>query len=314
MQSIVLGLSDLGVSRLAYGCMRISSGWDRNKIAPKDIQHGISILEQAVDCGYTFFDHADIYGDTTCEIIYGEALKKHPDWKGKFVVATKCGICWEGVPEKRSPYRYDFSYQHIKWSAEQSLRRLGLDTIDLYQLHRPDFLADPSEIARAFTELKAEGKVRYFGVSNFRPSLVLALQKALSFPLLSNQVEIHLNRLDCFTDGTLDQCLELKLSPLAWSPLDRGHLATGFKPDPHAAKEPDRSHLFEVLDAEAAELGADRTTIALAWLLKHPSGIVPIVGSANPQRIREMVKALDIDLSRDAWYRILEAARGGRLP
>ena len=309
-----LGTSGIEITRLAYGCMRISGSWDRTKVDSQAINKGIQSLESAVDAGYTFFDHADIYGDTTCESIFGKAIALHPAWRDKLVIATKCGIRFEDEPLPGQPHRYDFSYEHIVRSAEESLQRLQIDRIDLLMLHRPDFLADPEEVARAFVKLRDEGKVREFGVSNFRPSLVSAIQSALPFALQVNQVEIHLRRLDPFTDGTLDQCLERKITPMAWSPLDRGRVATGHAPAP---EEPGYEHLLallKALDKAAEEFGTDRTVIALAWLLKHPSGIVPVVGSAKPENIRTAARATEIELDRDTWYRILLAARGEKLP
>ena len=294
--------------------MRISGSWDRNTVTDEVTKKGIQSIETAVDAGYTFFDHADIYGDTACESIFGKALKLHPDWRDKMVIATKCGIRFEDEPLPGQPHRYDFSFEHIVQSAEESLNRLQIDTIDLLMLHRPDFLADPEEIARAFTQLRESGKVREFGVSNFRPSLLSAVQKALPFALQVNQVEIHLGRLDSFTDGTLDQCLEHKITPMAWSPLYQGKLATGFNPDPEAPNYKHQIALLNVLDKTAQEFETNRTVIALAWLLKHPSGIIPVVGSANPVNIRTAAKATEIDLDRDTWYRILLAARGEKLP
>jgi len=313
MKTQLLGSSKIEITSLSYGCMRISGSWDRDKVDAAAIKRGISALEAAADAGYTFFDHADIYGDTTCESIYGEALKLHPDWRGKFVVATKCGIRFEDEPPG-TPHRYDFSHDHILTSAEDSLKRLSLDTIDLLMLHRPDFLANPAEIAEAFTKLRDSGKVREFGVSNFRPSLLSAVQSALSFPLLVNQVEIHLRRLDCFTDGTLDQCLERKITPMAWSPVAGGRLGTGAVPDPKDPKHEHHKEILTALDKAAADYNVDRTVIALAWLLKHPSKIVPVIGSVNPQNIRTAAKATDVNMDRDTWYRILRAARGEKLP
>ncbi len=292
--------------------MRLAGGWDRHRVGAKEIEQGVAIVEAAVECGYTLFDHADIYGDTACEMIFGQAMLKHPEWRERLVVATKCGIRWADQPEPGAPYRYDFSCEHIKRSVEGSLQRLQIEAIDLLQLHRPDYLADPADIARAFVELHTEGKVRYFGVSNFRPSLVRALQQALPWPLAVNQVEIHLNRLDCLTDGTLDQCLELEMTPLAWSPLDRGRLATGYTPEENDPRAADRLRLLRELDAIGTELGYGRSEVALAWLLKHPSGIIPIIGSVKPERIRESVRALEVPMSRENWYRLMEAARGAR--
>ena len=314
MKTQLLGTSSIEISRLAYGCMRISGSWDRATVDDAVIARGIEILESAVDAGYTFIDHADIYGDTACESIYGHALEKHPEWRDRLVVATKCGIRFEDEPNPGQPHRYDFSYEHILASVEESLGRLRVPRIDLLMLHRPDFLADPAEIARAFTELRAAGKVREFGVSNFRPSLLSAVQSALPFPLQVNQVEIHPLRLDCFTDGTLDQCLERTITPMAWSPLAQGRVGTGQEPKPDA---PNRAHhlaILAALDEAAAQFGCDRSVIVLAWLLRHPAGIVPVVGSVNPANIQNAARATEIEMDRDTWYRILLAARGVKLP
>ncbi len=310
MKTQRLGRTDFQVTRLAYGCMRISGGvWKREDLHEDAIRSGVRLVETAFDAGYNFFDHADIYGDTTCETIFGHALKLHPGWREKMVITTKCGIWFADHPNAGDPARYDFSYEHIVRSVEGSLARLGVETIDLLQLHRPDYLADPAEVAKAFTELREAGKVREFGVSNFRPTLLTMIQKSLSFPLQVNQVEIHLGRLDCFTDGTLDQCLEQGITPLAWSPLDRGRLATGAEPITEG-----RGRLLDALDETAKEYGTDRTSVALAWLLKHPTGIIPIVGTANEARIRDLTKADEVELSRVTWYKLLEAARGERVP
>jgi predicted oxidoreductase len=314
MKTQRLGRSSFEVSRLAYGCMRLTGHWARDRVTEEDIRRGIGMVEAAFEAGYNFFDHADIYGDSMCEIIFGRALALHPGWRARMFIATKCGIRWADQPKPGDPFRYDLSYRYIVDSAEGSLRRLGIETIDLLQLHRPDYLADPHEIARAFVELREAGKVREFGVSNFRPSLLAAVQRALPFPLQVNQVEIHLNRLDCFTDGTLDQCLELGMTPLAWSPLDRGKLATGAPPDVIEPDQQRRLKLLLALDAAAQHCEVSRTVIALAWLLRHPARIIPIVGSANPDNIRAAVRADELELDRETWYKLLEAAVGQRLP
>ncbi len=314
MKTQVLGASEIEVSRMAYGCMRLSGSWDRATVDDDVIKRGISLIETALEAGFTFFDHADIYGDTACESIFGEALALHPDWRDRMVIATKCGIRFEDEPTAGLPHRYDFSREHIILSAEESLGRLQIETIDLLMLHRPDFLADPEEIAYAFSDLHDSGKVREFGVSNFRPSLLSAVQKAVPFPLLVNQVEIHPLRLDAFTDGTLDQCLENEVTPMAWSPLARGRVAAGAEPDPN---DPNRDHVLalqEVLDRTAAEFEVDRTVIVLAWLLRHPSAIIPVIGSTNPDHIRNAARAAEIEMDRETWYHILRAARGVKLP
>jgi predicted oxidoreductase len=317
MNTQSLGPTDFQVSRLCYGAMRIAGGWDKDKVDAAAIDRGIRSLESAVEAGYTFIDHADIYGDTMCETIHGLALDRHPDWRDKLVVATKCGIRFEDEPPG-TPHRYDFSGEHIRWSIDQSLKRLKLERIDLYQLHRPDWLADPADIAAALIEIHDAGKVRYFGVSNFRPSLVDAVQGMLPFPLVSNQVEIHFLRLACFEDGTLDQCLENKMTPMAWSPLAGGRLAAAIdEKAPLPAAEHDVAtvmRLRPVLADIAQAYSVTPLAILLAWQMRHPSRIIPIYGSTRPEAIREAAQADTISLDRDSWYRILRAARGQKLP
>jgi predicted oxidoreductase len=181
-------------------------------------------------------------------------------------------------------------------------------------LHRPDYLGDPHEIAGAFAQLYDAGKVRCFGASNFRPSLLNALQAAVPFPLVVNQVEISLAQRAAFEDGTLDQCLEKNLTPMAWSPLGAGLLGDGAKRLLPAQQAYQTDAIVKVLDEIAAARSVTRTVVAYAWLLKHPSKIVPIVGTTNPERIREAVKATEFELTREEWYRLFIAARGEPLP
>jgi predicted oxidoreductase len=246
--------------------------------------------------------------------VFGDFLAANPTVRKNITIATKCGIRPGGNPNPDSPGRYDFSASHILWSCEQSLKRLRIDTIDIYQLHRPDFLMDPSEVAEAFGKLQRQGKVRHFGVSNFAPSYVSLLQHFCPMPLLVNQVQIHLGDLHTLIDGTLDQCIKDGITPLAWSPLGGGFLGAGgsiWDKDPHREL---RTKLQAAVDEVAAQHGVSRTVVSLAWLLKHPSRIVPIVGSAKPANIVDATKADALDLSREDWYRLLIAARGERLP
>jgi predicted oxidoreductase len=291
--------------------MRISGTWDPKDYTREMEAAGKKAVLAAVEAGYTLFDHADIYGMGLCESLFGKLLKEQKGLRKKMVIATKCGIRWAGDPDADATHRWDFSEKHILWSCEQSLKRLGIETIDLYQLHRPDYLSDPGEIAGAFAKLKKQGKVREFGVSNFSPSLLAAVQKACPMPLIVNQVEISLKRLDCFEDGTLDQCLEKGITPLSWSPLGGGALGDGGKAD---GKDQKRKDLLSLLDRLAEKHGASRTVINLAWLMKHPSRIIPIVGSVNPARIRDAAKADDVELTREEWYAVLIAAKGEGLP
>jgi len=200
MKTVLLGNSSLACSPLAYGCWRIAGTWNPAEVKPEAQASGRRAVLAAYEAGYTLFDHADIYCEGMAETIFGRVLKEEPAMRDRILIATKCGIRKLGEPKPDSPYRYDFSGEHIVSSCEQSLRRLGVERIDIYQLHRPDYLMNPEEIAAAFGRLKRSGKVREFGVSNFRPSQLAALQKACPMRLIVNQVEISLANLAAFED------------------------------------------------------------------------------------------------------------------
>jgi predicted oxidoreductase len=312
MQTIRLAQTPLISSRLAYGCWRIA-GYEGAEFTPERELHGRQAVIAAFESGYTLFDHADIYSDGMGEVVFGKVLKEIPEFRGQAIIASKCGIR-RPDPATHAPYRYDFSYDHIVGSCEASLKRLGVEAIDIYQLHRPDFLANAEEVARAFAHLRQAGKARWFGLSNARPSFFAMLQKHLPMKLIINQVEISLLHPEPFSDGTLDHCQEEGIMPMAWSPLAGGRLVTNGHielSDPLHAK---RSKLREALDHAARELGSTRGGVALAFLLKHPANIIPIVGSTNQTTIKDLTRATEINLSREEWYRLFEAAWGHRLP
>jgi len=294
--------------------MRISGTWNPEALTQDMIEAGQNAVIAAYEAGYTLFDHADIYGRGTCETIFGRVLKRVQGMRERIVIATKCGVRFGGDPNPDSPGRYDFSREHILRSCDKSLERMGIETIDIYQLHRPDPLMNPDEVAEAFEELHAKGKVRYFGVSNFVPSFYSALQKALRFPLVVNQVEISLAHLDCFNDGTLDQCLQKLVLPLSWSPLGGGFLGDGGTVPTDHPQKAGLEKLLKLLDKTAEDHGVTRTAIALAWLIMHPANIVPIVGTSNPDRIKIATEADNVDLSREEWYRLFIAARMAPMP
>ncbi len=314
MDTIQLGQGPLKASRLAYGCWRIGGSWDPADVTDAGVAAGKKAVIAAFESGVTLFDHADIYCGGRAEEIFGQVLKEVSGMREKIVLATKCGIRFPDDPFPGAPYRYDFSGEHIQRSCEASLKRLGVDHVDLYQLHRPDYLGDPHEVAGAFAVLLDAGKARHFGVSNCRPSYLTALLKACPFPLLVNQVEISLAHRNALDDGTLDQCLTERITPMAWSPLGGGQLADGAKRVLPSQEGYGSDRLFRVVDALAATHGTSRSNIALAWLLKHPAKIVPIIGSTNPARIREAAASIEVKLSREEWYELLVAARGERLP
>jgi len=306
METLTLGNSSLQVSRLAYGCWRLGATPDRRADDKRAVM-------AAFETGYTLFDHADIYALGEAEKIFGEVLRENPGMRGRVTMVTKAGVRRPDDPPG-SPYHYNLSGEYLIRCCEGSLRRLGVETIDVFLLHRADWLADPADVAAAFSRLAESGKVRFFGVSNCRPSLVRALQAACPMRLVTQQVEISLGQLAAFEDGTLDQCLEMKLAPMAWSPLGGGQFADGARRLLKFQEGYRTGPVMPLLDECARAHGVTRSAIALAWLLKHPSGILPIVGSTQPQRIRDAARAAETDLSREEWYRLLSAARGEPLP
>ncbi len=309
MRTVRLGRSELQTTRLIYGCMRIAGTWNPAEIDERRRREAFAALEAAVEFGYNHFDHADIYANGGCEQLLGEFLKVNPGLRERIIITTKVGIRWAGDADADAPHRYDFSAGHIERSCEASLKRLGIEVIDVYLLHRPDVLMAPGEVAGALQRLKEQGKVRYFGVSNFTPAQVALLQSHLGEPLVCNQIEVHPLRLSPFEDGTLDYLCEHGITPTSWSPVAGGRLG-----DPPRADSDAPARLLAALDAEAKRCGISRTAVVLAWLLRHPAGILPIVGSRQPERIREAVAAEGVELSREAWYRIYTAARGRALP
>ncbi|MEY2597786.1 MAG: hypothetical protein RLZZ244_1263 [Verrucomicrobiota bacterium] len=309
MQQIRLGKSPLLSSQLAYGCWRIAASTD----SEENMQIARKAIFAAIDSGFTLFDHADIYCNGAAEEVFGRILRENSSLRSRMLIASKCGIRPRNQPAG-APTRYDFSKEYIRTQCERSLRALGVEHLDLLQLHRPDYLMEVDEVADVFCELHAEGKVRSFGVSNFRPSQLSLLQSALSQPLVVHQIEISLLQLGPFEDGSLDQCQEKSLTPLAWSPLGGGLLAHGGKDLLPGQRLYDPARVVGLLDQIALEKGSLRESVALAWLLKHPAGIIPIVGSTNPGRIRNAAQSVQIRLERAEWYALLESARAEPLP
>jgi predicted oxidoreductase len=308
------GPENTPVSRIALGCMGLAGTWNPAEVGPENRKKAIASYETALECGITFFDHADIYGGTACESIFKDCLEAVPGSRENIFIATKVGI--------RSGY-YDHSPAHIRQSIEGSLRRMGIDYVDLYQLHRPDPLSHPEETAEALDDLVERGLVKTIGVSNYYPQQTLALQRYLNVPIVSNQISISLTRLQPIYEGTeghggdgvLDQCLELAITPLAYSPVGGGWLSgrRELSPDnPHHVRV--QRILDTMKELSPAYGDATPTQLAVAWLLRHPAGIIPLVGSNNPEHIREMAGAGQIEMSRVDWYKLWVAARGERVP
>jgi predicted oxidoreductase len=263
------------------------------------------LVNDCLDLGIDTFDVADIYGDYQCEAMFGAALQTNPALKSRIKLISKCGIAL--VSPARPAHRvkhYNTSREHIVASVENSLTCLGVEKLELLLIHRPDPLMNAEEVAEAFDRLEAAGKVEKFGVSNFLPHQFDLLQSFLDQPLHVNQIEISLLHLDSLFDGTLDQCQRLAVTPQAWSPLAGGQLA----------QQTEESSLGRALTRVANELGVTRGQLAIAWLLRHPARIRPVLGTGKLQRIRELVDARRIELDRQTWFELLEAAQGYPIP
>jgi len=262
-------------------------------------------IEQCLDLGITSFDHADIYGDYGVEALFGEALAAHPSLRSRLQIISKCGI--KLVSERRPGLAiksYDTSTAHVVASVEASLRALRTDHLDLMLIHRPDALMDPDEVADTFSALRSAGKVLHFGVSNHSPTQLSLLHRRL--PLVTNQIELSPLQLNALTDGTLDQCIDLGLRPMIWSPLAGGDL---FRADNDRARR-----VRAVLQALGQAYEVPMSTMAYAWILRHPSRPLPITGSQRPEALQEAVAALGVCMSAQDWYRVWEASTGQAVP
>lgn len=285
-----LGRSALQVSPIAWGMWRLDGS----------VAEVRARIDAALEAGITLFDTADIYGFGSpigfggAEALFGQALAEDATLRDRMVIATKGGIT--------PPRPYDSSADYLAAACDASLRRLGIDVIDLYQIHRRDFLTHPQEVAAALTRLVEAGKVRALGVSNYSPAELSALQHFLDFPIVSTQPEFSPLRVAPLYDGTLDQAMADDIAVLAWSPLGGGRLTDPAHP---AAK---------LLAERGAAYGADAVAAALSWAMVHPARIIPIVGSQNPARIRAAADALRVEWTRDAWYAVMQAGTGVPLP
>ena len=309
LPSVAIGPNGLEVSAIALGCMGLAGTWDPSEFTAEHMKRGLTALEAAVEAGITFYDHADIYGRTLSETVFGEFMKNSPSLRDQLVITTKCGIVFE---DEQGPYRYNLSADYIERSAHGSLKRLHIDSLDLYQIHRPDPLTHPRETAGALNRLVREGLIRHVGVSNHFPSQVLALQEYLDVPIVSTQPSISLWNLEALHNGVLDQCLERNIRPLAYSPLG-GSVLTMHNPERHA-DDPRLATLRAAFDALCPKYEATPGQLSLAWLMQHPAQIVPLIGSNNPRNIQEAAAACSIRLSREDWYVLWTAARGVALP
>ncbi|MDZ7321164.1 aldo/keto reductase family oxidoreductase [Kosakonia sacchari] len=297
LQRIALAPQGPEFSRFVMGYWRLMD-WN---MSPQQL---VSFIESHLDLGVTTVDHADIYGGYLCEAAFGEALKLAPHLRTRMEIVSKCGIATTAKPEHALGH-YITERDHIIRSAEQSLVNLATDHLDLLLIHRPDPLMDADEVAEAFLHLHQSGKVRHFGVSNFTPAQFSLLQSRLPFTLSTNQVEISPVHQPLLLDGTLDQLQQLRIRPMAWSCLGGGRLFND------AAFQPLRDELARV----AQELNAETIEqVVYAWVMRLPSAPLPIIGSGKIERVRSALGALNLQMTRQQWFRIRKAALGYDVP
>lgn len=296
--------TDIKASRIAHGCMRIAGLSD---------SEADRLIKVSLDCGINYFDHADIYSGGRCEEKFGGVLKREPSLRDKMIIQTKCGI----IIGKR----YDFRPEHIRACVEGSLKRLGTERIDVLLLHRPDALCEPEEVAKVFDELESSGKVKYFGVSNHNPFQIELLQKYCSQKLLFNQLQfgpahtpmidagIHVNMKDragIVRDGmVLDYCRLNDVVIQPWSPFRAG--LRSYLGNPRYGR------LNREIKKLCGKYNVSNSAIVLAWILRHPAKMQPIIGSTDSERIAGMCKATDIVLTHEEWYDVYRAA-GNKIP
>ncbi len=324
MKQITIPNTDLSVSSLAYGTCHLGGEWDKSPIAEEHKQRSVRLLQAAVDCGINHIDLADMYTLGKSEEVVGYALQQDATLRDKIILQAKCGIVVGTDPDFGPPQRYDLSFEHIISSVETSLRRLATDRVEILALHRPDPLVEYEEVARAFDQLHASGKVRYFGVSNHTASQIALLQQHLHQPIVLNQLELSLLHHNLISDGILanmsgtsypnttgllDFCRSNQIMIQAWSPSARGKV---FADQATSTEGPQQ--LAQLVMDLAGKYETTSEAIALAWLLRHPASIQPILGTLNADRIGNSALAADITLSRTDWYALLEAARGEPVP
>jgi aryl-alcohol dehydrogenase-like predicted oxidoreductase len=298
-----LGRTDLRAFPIAYGLWRF---------AGTNVPTAADKIQAALDAGINLFDIADVYGYDgksgfgDAEELLGRVLARTPGLRQRMLIASKGGVD-PGMP-------YNSSERYLIDACEDSLQRLQTDVIDLYQIHRPDLLAHPHEVASALTRLHAQGKIRALGVSNYTAAQVEALQAHLALPIATHQPEISPWHLDALWSGVLDQCMRLGITPLAWGPMSAGLLGLSVDQARRGTNPPKLVTLLECLDAMAEHHRCDRMAIVLAFLLAHPAGIIPIVGTQKPERLQACARAVSITLSRQEWYQIVQTSMGKLLP
>ncbi len=284
-------------SEIVIGCMSWGK-WGKELTTNEQVD----LFHFCLENGFSSFDHADIYGDYTTEGRFGEALKKSGVDRKQIQLISKCGIQYVGQTRDNNIKHYNYSKEYILWSAEQSLKNLQTDYLDLFLLHRPSPLMHPDEILEAISILKAQGKILHFGVSNFTPSQVSLIHDKISIE--ANQIEFSLTQHSAMHNGSLDQMLQLGIKPMCWSPLGSYFRET----------DAQTLRIKKVLQGLTEKYQATEDVILLAWILKHPAGIAPVIGTTNKDRIKGIRKALQIELELEDWFGLLVASQGHKVP
>ncbi|MDX8349470.1 aldo/keto reductase [Cognatiyoonia sp. IB215446] len=288
---------DLSFSRIIYGMWRLSDDSDTSSA------HVQAKIEACLEQGITTMDQADIYGGYEAEEVLGNALKTAPALKDQIEIVTKCDIVAPMGRYSDAPVKYyDTSRAHILASVDHSLRLMGIDKIDTLLIHRPDPMMDHQETGAALDEVVASGKVRSVGVSNFKLHDWTLLQSAMKTKLITNQIELSLSAHQGFTNGDVAYLQERSIPIMAWSPLGGGSLMTGTGP------------MQDAMGKVAAENGVDTGAVAVAWLLAHPSNIMPVMGTNNLHRIKTLSDALKVKMDRQTWFALYTAALGQEVP
>ncbi|RXF00749.1 aldo/keto reductase [Pseudoalteromonas sp. PS5] len=272
-------------------------------------QENLRFLKQAIELGIRDTDHADIYGEYQCETEFGKALALEPSIREHIRIITKCGIkpAFPSLGLAGKANHYDSSKAHIIAQAQQSLKHFGTDRLDVLLIHRPDYLMDADEVADAFNTLKQNGDVLHFGVSNFTPSQLALLQSRLDFALVTNQIEFSPFEMKALDDGTLDQCQQLGMNPMLWSPLAGGRI--------FSSKDEKAKRLRAVLQQVGEEIGSTEIDqVVYAWLAMHPSKPATVLGTGNITRVASAFTSQSLSMSREQWYRIWTASTGHSVP
>ncbi len=305
MRTMKLGSTSLEVPVVSVGCMRI------NSLEKPEAEH---FIQTALEQGANFFDHADIYGGGSCEEIFADAIHMNPTIRENIILQSKCGIR-KGM--------FDFSKEHILTSVDGILKRLNTEYLDILLLHRPDTLVEPEEVAEAFDILESSGKVRHFGVSNQNPMQIQLLQKYVKQPIVANQLQLSITNATMISSGfnvnmeneaavnrdggILDFCRLHDITIQPWSPFQYGFFEGVFLDND---KFPE---LNQKINEIAEKYNVSNTTIAIAWLLRHPAKMQPVIGTMNETRLKDCIKASEIQLTREEWYEIFRGA-GNILP